>query len=164
MLSPVEQTTESVSTLLGRLQTQKTKTFTILSLMEVDAVEYTSEYEPEESRIFDLISVARISRMTYRKGLSRRSLALKFEKWEIANSGTSRVTELLNGLLNDLEQKQISRDDNLSLYLSEAQRGFTNKDVAEKDIRHGIKLLLFEALREAVSTNRPVSYTQLHLH
>ncbi len=143
-----------------------------LASLEAEAI---GDIPTDQSRIRDLVNPARSLQINYRKGLSRRSLALEYEQWELARHRTSRVTDLLHYL----ERKQTNRNDNLlqdpdqeqqkemmkprrngkiCSYVEELQRSFSDKGAAIKGIRNGIKMLVFERLSQKTVVSAVVSF------
>lgn len=105
-----------------------------------DAVCGGTTWLDEDPRIVELCMSEKdgpSDQLTYRKQLSRRSLAKDFIEWEREKFKTSRVQQLVENPSDKGSQGH------LRTFLEESS-GIINKNRAFKGIRHGIKLLFIE--------------------
>ena len=155
--SPIEDSSSDVLTLLQSLNRSQTEITEHLSLPEVNAVGECPERESREPPIHNSDTAnptGSSSKGVFRKGLSLRRWALDYEKWELANHGTSRV----NILLQNVDQDQRSRDGYVSLFVKGTSRISQSDQAARKDVKHGIKMLVFERLYQRTAVSAVLSF------
>ena len=114
-----------------------------LSKPEFEATKDKLQRITEDPRVVDLqLDKGTVSPTAkFRKGLSQRSLAIEYTRWEICVHRSSRVGELVeNSYLEGRNNGHITE------YLDVNKDRFKNQQVTRTGIEHGIKLLVFERL------------------
>ena len=147
-------TTNSVLALFSELQQLRQTWTDHLLLSEDDAIGET--LEREDPNFFDMrfsVSARSSRKFMFQRGLKYRRLALDYEKWEEANFDMSTISTILDELKNQSQ----SASGHISTYVSKLD--FMNKEATIRDIRYGIKMLVFERLCEMSVVSALLSFT-----
>ena len=129
----------------GILQALKKESVTIkayLSRMPVDAVG-KPEWNDEDFRVLDLKFSApgpETTQTRFRKILSRRSLALQFDRWERERYGSSRIVEVAGNTLKMCWKGK----SHIREHLNSQENSIKDVEAAYAGIQLGVKLLIIE--------------------
>jgi hypothetical protein len=148
-LNPV--LSKSIEDLIQALNKESRQIKEYLSRSEQEATGKGPAWMTEDPRVVDLQMDGSHSspEIKFRKGLSQRSLAIEFSRWENNTYGKSRVSERTQN--PSILQKR--RGGHIQEYLKSNQHRFNSQSATRAGIEHGIKLLVCEELlgRKAVS-------------
>ncbi len=141
-LNPV--LSKSIKDLIQALNKGSKQIKEYLSKSEQEATGKEPAWMIEDPRVVDLqMDGSHLSpEIKFRKGLSQRSLAIEFSRWESDTYGKSRVSERTQN--PSILQKR--RGGHVPEYLKNNQHRFNNQSAAKVGIEHGIKLLVCEEL------------------
>lgn len=149
----------AISKLIHALNDKSADIKQYLSISEREATGDKSEWMIEDPRVVDLrIDETSPSPKTkFRRGLSQRSLATGFTRWEGVTYGMSRVDQLVA----DLSRAE-ARKGHISKYLEVTTDRFKNRRAARTGIEHGIKLLVFEKFFDERAVSAVLSFVYVN--